>query len=116
VAAGGSAGQVLTKASGADYDAAWANPPTRGRALVDFGAGGTDASVAVSSPTVTGSSRVIAQVAAVATVDHSADEALLEALSVRVGPVTAGVGFSLRAVCTRGRAAGQYAIDWIQIT
>ena len=116
VPAGGAAGAVLVKASDADRDTAWSSPPTCGRALVSFGSGTRDASVSVSSPTVTASSRVLAQVAAVDTADHSADEALLEALEVRVGPVTAGVGFDIRAVCRVGVASGLFAIDWIQLT
>jgi hypothetical protein len=116
VPVGGTTGQLPVKASGTDYDIAWTNPPIRGRETVDFGTRRRDATVTVSSPTVTTTSRIIASVPAVATASHSADEAFVEELEVRVGPVTAGVGFNLRVACRRGVASGFFYVDWIQLT
>jgi hypothetical protein len=116
VPVGGTAGQLPVKASGTDYDVAWTDPPIRGRATLDFGTRGTVASVSVASATVTATSRVIASIAAVASADHTADEALAEDIEVRVGPITAGVGFDVRGIVRRGRTSGEFFVDWIQLT
>ena len=69
-----------------------------GTATLDFGAfpGKTDASVAVTGQAaiVSGSS-VGAWLRPVATADHSADEHLVESLSITAGNIVAGTGFTI---------------------
>jgi hypothetical protein len=72
----------------------------QGTALLDFGAypGGSDASVAVSAPTITGGALVEAWVFPADTADHLADEHLVETIRVFAGNVQAGVGFTIYGV------------------
>ena len=81
-----------TGATGATFGAA-------GTAVVDFGAfPGTDiASVAVADASAIVGSVYVATVAVAASADHSADEHIVEEIEIRVGAVTAGVGFMLYA-------------------
>lgn len=74
----------------------------QGTTTVDFGAfpGKSDTSVAVSAPTITGSSLAEAWIFPTATADHSADEHLLESIKVMAGAVSNGVGFTIYAVNT----------------
>ena len=69
----------------------------QGTATLDFGAfpGSSDASVAVSAPSITGGSLVEAWIFPAATADHSADEHLVETIRVVAGNVQAGVGFTI---------------------
>lgn len=74
----------------------------QGSTTIDFGAfpGGSDASVAVSQPTISGSSLVEAWIFPAATADHTADEHVVESIKVFAGNVQAGVGFTIYAVNT----------------
>ena len=71
-----------------------------GSAEVDFGAfpGASDASVTITGQSgILSTSRVFAKIAAVATVDHSADEHWAETIDVVAGNIVAGVGFTIYA-------------------
>ena len=73
-----------------------------GSTTIDFGAfpGGSDTSVAVSAPTITGSSLVEAWIFPATTADHTADEHIVESIKVFAGNVSNGVGFTIYAVNT----------------
>jgi hypothetical protein len=73
-----------------------------GTATLDFGAfpGGSDASLAVASAGIASGSLVEAWLFPAATTDHTADEHLVETLSVVAGNVSAGVGFTIYGVNT----------------
>ena len=68
-----------------------------GTALLDFGAfgGASDASVAVSAPSILAGSLVEAWLFPADTADHLADEHRVETISVMAGSVVAGVGFTI---------------------
>ena len=73
----------------------------QGSALLDFGAfpGKSDASVAVTGQAaILSGSLVEAWIALVATADHSADEHLVEEMTVRAGNISAGTGFTIYGV------------------
>ena len=69
----------------------------QGTATLDFGAfpGASDASVAVSAPTIGAGNLVEAWIFPAATTDHTADEHWVESLRVFAGDVVAGVGFNI---------------------
>jgi hypothetical protein len=74
-----------------------------GTALLDFGAfpGGSDASIAVTGQTgILAGSLVEAWVFPALTADHTADEHLVETISIVAGNVIAGVGFTIYAINT----------------
>jgi hypothetical protein len=84
----------------------------QGTTTVNFGTfpGGQDASVAVTGQaTILAGSLVEAWLYPSATVDHSADEHLVETISVMAGNVVAGVGFTIYAQNT-SNAVEQLAI------
>lgn len=72
----------------------------QGTTTVDFGAfpGKSDTSVAVAQPAIGAGSLVEAWLYPVATADHTADEHLVETITVRAGNVVAGVGFTIYAM------------------
>jgi hypothetical protein len=74
----------------------------QGTTTINFGAfpGGSDASVAVAAPTITGTSLVEAWIFPAATADHTADEHIVESIKVFAGAVSNGVGFTIYAVNT----------------
>lgn len=88
---------------------------TQGTATIDFGAapGNTNASVAVSSPAITGTQLTSAWIAPADTADHNVEEHVVEEIEVYAGPAQAGVGFTIYAVCRVGRAYGQFNIGWV---
>lgn len=90
---------------------------TSGQTTVDFGAfpGTTDTSVAVTGQTaILAGSKVQAWILAEATADHSADEHLVDPPRLAVGPVTAGVGFTIYAFTENTRRHyGAYSVAWI---
>lgn len=89
---------------------------TNGFAVVDFGAGSTDASVTVLGQAgVSTSSRVkawVAPVSSVAVDNRSEDEHIVEPLRVFVSDIAAGTGFTLRVMCDLGSAVGKFRIGW----
>lgn len=73
----------------------------QGTTTVDFGAfpGASDASVAViGQASIIASSLVEAWLYPVATADHTADEHLVETITVRAGNIVAGTGFTIYAM------------------
>lgn len=70
---------------------------TQGTATLDFGAfpGVSDASVFVSSPSISSGSLAEAWIFPAATTDHTADEHLIETIAVRAGNVVASSGFTI---------------------
>jgi len=72
----------------------------QGTTTVDFGAfpGASDTSVAVTGQTgILAGSLVEAFLFPVATADHTADEHLVETITVRAGNIVAGTGFTIYA-------------------
>jgi hypothetical protein len=85
-----------------------------GWAVVDFGAAGaSDATI-----TITGQSDMlathvpIAQVACIATADHSVDEHFVEEIEVRCGAVTPGAGFTIYVRTRNLELMGRWSIAW----
>lgn len=76
----------------------------QGSTIVDFGAfpGASDASVLVAETGVSNHPTSLAEawLIPVDTVDHAADEHLVETIAVRAGPCVAGVGFTIYATNT----------------
>lgn len=68
--------------------------PETGRALLNFGAGATDAQAAiVGQAAINADSIVHAELSLEPTADHSADAHLSATFTVRAGQITPGVGF-----------------------
>ena len=83
------------------------DPPSAfGFAVLDFGSGATEASVFV--PSV----EIGADAAVEAWIRLLDDAHRVEALEFYAGDIVAGVGFTLYAKCTLGRASGQYGAQW----
>lgn len=73
---------------------------TKGTATIDFGAfpGKSDASVAVTGQAgIVAGSLVDAWIRPVATADHTADEHMLETISIFAGNIVAATGFTIYA-------------------
>lgn len=84
-----------------------------GLAEVDFGAGASQASVAITGQASIGaSSAPIAQLMAKATTDHSVDEHLIEEMDVFAGNVVNGVGFTVYAKSRNVALRGKYSVVW----
>lgn len=85
----------------------------QGTALLDFGTGATDTSLAVSAPSITAGQLVEAWVFPAATTNNTADNHWVEDLVVLAGAPTAGVGFVIYARCDEGMAYGVYNVAWV---
>lgn len=85
----------------------------QGTTTIDFGSGKTDASVAVSAGSITGSQLVEAWVFPSATATNTADDHWVEDLKVVAGNVQAGVGFTIYAKCNTELAHGVFTIGWV---
>lgn len=75
----------------------------QGTVILDFGAfpGGSDASVTVTGQaSITGTSLVEAWLLPADTLDHTADEHLVETIKVVAGNIVAGTGFTIYGVNT----------------
>ena len=87
---------------------------TQGTATVDFGNGATDVTVAVTGQaSITTSNLVEAWIAIVSTANNTADNAWVEDLEIDAGNVVNATGFTIYAKCNRGRAFGQYKVNWV---
>jgi hypothetical protein len=74
-----------------------------GRAEIDFGPNGQDATVIITGQTgITGTSRIFVAAAAVDTADHTARD------------IVADNGFTIAGLCPFG-SHGRYAVDWMWI-
>lgn len=85
----------------------------QGTATVDFGAGKTDVSAAVSAPTITGGQLVEAWLFPTATGTNTADNHWFDDLQITAGNVSAGVGFTVYAKCRTGLAHGEFTVAWV---
>ena len=83
-----------------------------GTATIDFGAGKTDTSVAVSAPAIA-AEKVEAWIIPATTATNTADNHWVDDLVVIAGPAVAGVGFTVYAKCRTGFAHGEYSIGWV---
>ena len=85
-----------------------------GTVTIDFGAGDDIASVTVTGQTgILIGSRVHVSLRGEATADHSTDEILVEPLRVIARDISAGVGFTISAICDFGTASGEFLVDWL---
>lgn len=91
----------------------------QGTGLLDFGAfpGKSDTSLAITGEaSILAGSLVEAWVLPAATVDHTADEHIVEQLEVIAGSIVAGTGFTVYGV-SRGsgdvRLYGKFNVGWV---
>ena len=85
-----------------------------GTATLSFGTGDDIASVSVTGQTgILSGSRVHVTLRGEATADHSTDEILVEPLRIMARDITAGVGFTISAICDFGTTSGAYLVDWL---
>lgn len=85
----------------------------QGTASIDFGGKATNASVAVSAPTITGSQLVEAWIFPATTASNTVDNHRTENIHVVAGNVVAGVGFTIYAQVENGFAHGIYNVAWV---
>lgn len=91
----------------------------QGTATLDFGAfpGADTATVAVTTGTgIVAGSLVEAWTVLADSVDHSADEHLVEQLDVSAGAIVAGAGFTVYGVCTGVgdvMVYGKWNVGWV---
>lgn len=85
----------------------------QGTTTINFGGKATDASVAVSAPTITGSQLVEAWIFPVATATNTVDDHWVEGVKVTAGNVQAGVGFTIYAKADEGFAHGTLTVAWV---
>jgi hypothetical protein len=107
---GGTAGQVLAKVNAVDYNVGWVSPSggggggasgTVGTGEIDFGAhpGSSKASLVITGQAaITAGSVIEAWVVAKDTVDHSADEHLVDTPRLICGAIVLGTGFTIYAM------------------
>lgn len=106
------------KRASAAMAATLARVPQTGSAVITFGAfpGASDASVdVVDQKGITLDAIVHAEIALIATADHSADEHFVEPLAFRAGNIRPGVGFTIYGLYTGlgdTRAFGQWTVAW----
>jgi hypothetical protein len=88
---------------------------TKGFAVVDFGTGALDASVAVTGQTgfTAGTNIVAAFMQSTATANNLADDAAWDNFSVQVRNQISGAGFTILVKCGVGLANGQYNVGWL---
>lgn len=87
---------------------------TQGTAVIDFGTGAYDASVAVTGQAaITTANLVEGWLSGTATSNNLADAGFAEGIQVWAGDIVNGTGFTLYAKCPFGRAFGQYNINWV---
>lgn len=85
----------------------------QGSTTLTFGTGATDTSVAVSAPTIYGGQLVEAWFVPATTASNTQDNHWVENMTVMAGAAQAGVGFTIYAKCTLGRAHGIYNVGWV---
>ncbi|MFI5296515.1 MAG: hypothetical protein ACHREM_00335 [Polyangiales bacterium] len=91
-----------------------ANVPTKGAAVIDFGATPTDtASVVVTGQAnIVAGSKITVSIAYADSVDHSADEHLVEPLRVIAGTIVPGTGFTIYGICDLFPTYGKFNVNW----
>lgn len=117
--AGGTAGHVLKKIDGSDYNYSWQADVTggggwSGTVELDFGASGqTDVAFDVTGQAaILAGSLPRAWVLAKATVDHSIDEHRVEEIDVMAGNVVAGTGFTIYGKTRNAPLYGKFNVAW----
>ena len=84
-----------------------------GSAVVDFGSGATDTSVAVvGQSAILTTSMLDAWLSAMPSSNNGSDEHWAEDLEIVAGNLVAGTGFTIYAKCRTGRAFGQFNVQW----
>ncbi len=84
-----------------------------GTAVLDFGTGATNASVAVTGQTgILATSRVDAWIEATATANHSVEEHAAAGVDIRAGNLVAGTGFTIYGVTRDLLQFKTYTIGW----
>lgn len=84
-----------------------------GLSVINFGAGDDMASVTITGQTgITGTSYVTANLAAIATAEHSADEHVIEEIDVYAGNIVVGTGFTIYARTRNFKLTGNWTVAW----
>ena len=84
-----------------------------GTAIVDFGTGTAEATIAVTGQTaITATSQLGCAVRSEATTANSVDDIYIDSVDVEVTSLIAGTGFTILARSRCGKNFGQYKIDW----
>ena len=100
--------------AGVSAFAAGGGSATVGTAIVDFGAGADLASVVITRQTgITATSFVMADLASIASADHSADEHVIEPIVVTPGAIVPGVGFTIFARTGNVEVFGKWTVKWM---
>lgn len=85
----------------------------QGTTTINFGSGSSDTTVLVAESTIQAGDLVEAWVFPNSTSSNTTTNHLVENLRVVAHSVTAGVGFSITVLCTKGLAHGQYSIGYV---
>ena len=84
-----------------------------GTAVIDFGAGATEATVTVTGQTaITATSQVGVALRSEATALNSVDDIYIDPVDVFVTGINVGAGFPILAMARNGLAFGTYKVDW----
>lgn len=92
------------------------NVTNTGTAIIDFGAwpGSPDASVDIADQDmIVDDSYVVANLLAVTTDDHDADEVWVEPPIITAGSIVQGTGFTIYAQAREDTLYGQYKVTWL---
>lgn len=109
---------ALAQAIGADIKAlnnAGASGGSRGKAIVDFGANGSDTAtiVVIGQTTLVAASVVSVALEIKDSPDHSADEHFVEGIEILAGNIVAGTGFTIYARTGNKNLYGKFNVAWI---
>jgi hypothetical protein len=86
---------------------------TQGTAIVDFGTGKLDTSVAVTGQGAIGAGNLVeAWLSGVSTSNNLTDAGFAEDMLIFAGDIIPGTGFTVYAFCKFGRSFGQFTVDW----
>lgn len=86
----------------------------KGTAILDFGAGATEASVAVTGQTdIVDESSVEAWIRLEDSADHTAAEHREDHFDISAGAIVEGTGFTIYGVSRSGTLTGEYNVFWV---
>lgn len=119
VAAGGTAGQVLTKNSSTDYDTVWATAggsATKGTGTVNFGSfpGSNESNLTITGQSqITTNAKIQVYVMAESTADHTVSDHTYLPLFAQftAGNIAAGTGFTIYGRSTE-KLQGTFKVNW----
>jgi hypothetical protein len=119
VAAGGTAGQVLTKNSSTDYDTVWATAggaSTKGTGTVNFGSfpGSNESNLTITGQSqITTNAKIQVYVMAESTADHTVSDHTYLPLFAQftAGNIAAGTGFTIYGRSTE-KLQGTFKVNW----